>query len=78
MVGKLPSLSRLRLLYVVSPSIPGFCFLLLLLTQPVPLLLDEPGYYLVEAGVSLGVGQLCYIKEADGWKVAGVIGGIEE
>ena len=36
------------------------------------------GFVKVDSIASLGVGQLCYIKEADGWKVAGVIGGIEE
>lgn len=36
------------------------------------------GFVKVDGIASLGVGQLCYIKEGDGWKVAGVIGGIEE
>jgi hypothetical protein len=36
------------------------------------------GFIKIDNIASLGVSQLCYVKEADGWKIAGVLGGIEQ
>jgi hypothetical protein len=38
----------------------------------------KTGFVKVDGIASLGVSQLCYVKEADGWKVAGVLGGVEQ
>jgi hypothetical protein len=36
------------------------------------------GFVRIADIASLGVGQLCYLKEDGAWKIAGVIGGADE
>ena len=69
-----PTIEKLDLVLVrVSPETTPVSAAYLRIVTPA----GKTGYVSVDAIASFGNDQLCYVKEADGWKIGGYIGGGE-